>query len=115
MSSMPGYIQVGPTCYRVTTDELDVLRREKELETGLFGYGDHKALIFGISSEAALDVQKETLMHEVLHALFWLVGKPLTTDAEEDVVARLSPLLLDTLQRNPTLVSYLTQTKEEPF
>jgi hypothetical protein len=52
-----------------------------------------------------------TLLHEVVHAIFKIAGLP--NEKEEDTVTRLSPLLLDTLRRNPDLVAYLLGVPDE--
>ena len=59
------------------------------------------------------DVEKETLLHELLHAIIDQTslssdGGPLSSDAEEQVVRTLSPLLFHTLRSNQALTRWLT-------
>jgi len=112
MSRIPTLIDVGPYTYRVVSDELCMLRKEKELETGLYGYTDHLGLEIGIAQTVAVDNQTETLLHEVLHCITRMMGLDWTTEDEEKVIKHLSPLLLDTLRRNPGLVAYLLNQEE---
>jgi hypothetical protein len=58
------------------------------------------------------DVEKETLLHEILHALIDQTalssdGGPLNGDDEEQVVRTLSPLLFHTLKNNAALGRWL--------
>ena len=56
------------------------------------------------------DLKKDTLLHEVVHAILWQTGLQarFDGDSEEEFVRCFSPALLDTLQRNPKFVAYLT-------
>lgn len=51
---------------------------------------------------------RDTLLHEVLHACLFAAAGGMTTDEEERLVASLTPVLLDTLRRNPGLLAFLT-------
>lgn len=61
------------------------------------------------------DKARETLLHEVLHAVIGTARIPPFSaesghgehDSEEAIVSMLAPLLLDTLRRNPELVAAL--------
>lgn len=60
-----------------------------------------------IAERLAERQERDTLLHEVLHGLFGLVGLISDDSEEERIVGTLTPLLLDTLRRNPQLVEYL--------
>ena len=49
------------------------------------------------------------MLHETLHACFMVAGinNRMSDTLEEETINSLSPLLLDTLRRNPGLVAYL--------
>jgi hypothetical protein len=64
-----------------------------------------------LDSRQATDYLAVTLLQEVVHAIFKIAGLP--NEKEEDTVTRLSPLLLDTLRRNPDLVAYLLGVPDE--
>lgn len=54
------------------------------------------------------DGRADTLLHELLHAAWYVAGiTEFTSKQEERVVGALSPLLLDVLRRNPKLVQEL--------
>jgi hypothetical protein len=60
------------------------------------------------------EVAKETLLHEILHAIIDQTalssdGGPLTGDQEEQVVRSLSPLLYHTLRKNPQVFGWLVE------
>jgi hypothetical protein len=60
------------------------------------------------------DVEKETLLHEILHALIDQTalssdGGPLSGDNEEQVIRTLSPLLFHTLRNNAALTRWLIE------
>ena len=84
-----------------------------ELTADLEGYGDTTIAKSRIRVQKGMDVhaERDTVMHEVLHALLENVGlayEMREDDYEEKVVRRLAPALLDLLRRNPRLVQYLT-------
>lgn len=61
----------------------------------------------------APDFERDTVLHEVLHAC---IHKTCLSEMEvwgknheEAIVVALTPILLDTLRRNPKLVQYLTE------
>lgn len=57
--------------------------------------------------------ERDTVLHEILHAVIQTsglkTGTEWTKSQEEFVVAAITPLLLDTLQRNPKLVTWLLE------
>ncbi len=55
------------------------------------------------------DQERDTLMHETLHAIFALTGLDLEQDdaKTESMISRLSPALLDVLRSNPTFTQHL--------
>lgn len=67
-----------------------------------------KIAIHTRGDKASLDQVRDTVLHEVLHAIVGLTGLGETLgEDEESVVGRLSIHLLDTLRRNPKLANYL--------
>ena len=54
------------------------------------------------------DQKADTLLHEVLHAIWEQTPlRSRESDEQEEVVVALAAPLLDTLRRNPRLVEYL--------
>lgn len=63
------------------------------------------------------DQERDTLMHEALHALFALTGLDLEQDdaKTESIISRLSPALLDMLRSNPTFTDHLLGPRERGY
>jgi hypothetical protein len=55
---------------------------------------------------AAVQVQKETILHEMLHAI--LEHTAVAPETHEDIIRSISPLLLHMLQQNLKMVGWLT-------
>lgn len=112
----PEVIQVGPFIYTVQWDheswsaafdatidaaDPDVLRA--------YGMTDQRGSVIYINPNNAETILRETLLHEVMHACQFVAGMPNKAPvAGEEFVTRISPLLLDTLRRNPDLRDYIT-------
>jgi hypothetical protein len=56
-----------------------------------------------VESDQSEDQQADTALHEWLHIMLLMAG----LGHQEEVVNRLSPILLDFLRRNPRAVEYL--------
>lgn len=59
-------------------------------------------------------MEKDTVLHEILHALLDQTGakrrfKEVGSDFEEELVSELTPRLLQVLRDNPVIVRYLTE------
>ena len=103
--SRPRFIQIGSVRYEVAPDELE--------DDGAFGKLLKKGQKILVQRAQAPDCERDTVLHETMHAILFhtgtLSGMNWTSDQEEAIVSAITPLLLDTLQRNPKLVSYLTE------
>lgn len=101
---LPTSVKVGPHPYKVAASD-DVAHATGEDE-GLFGHVDHRACVITIGSDMSLSQSQDTVLHEALHAVLLYLGKD-----DEDLVALITPPLLDLLQRNPRMVEYLVQKR----
>lgn len=114
MEPIPAHVQVGPHRYTVVADAA----KADELNTN-HGQTDNRLARIVIHPGQARTQLRDTLLHETLHAI--LDGAGMANDGvsvslpgdEELVVSRLSPLLLDTLRRNPDLVAVLLEDADE--
>jgi hypothetical protein len=101
---IPTQVTVGPFRYEIQTN--DNVRLD---ENEFYGDVNYKKHVITIHSDCAPSRQAEVLIHEVLHTLIDICGRPLPANREEQLVTVLGPVLLDTLQRNPDLVAYLME------
>ena len=107
---LPAVVEVGPHPYTVTTEELAWLRVFAATNSaGLVGQTDHCLNTITIDPALSPTMKRDTLLHEVLHAVFSATGvsRDLGSEKEEDAINRLTPTLLAVLRRNPELLAYL--------
>ena len=109
MNGPPKTIVVGPFTYSVTFDQAAIDAASVAADTSLRGETDHALLTIVVHPKLAAQQAVETLLHEVLHTVMTVAGitQDFGDDKEEQIVNRTSPLLLDVLRRNPSLVAYL--------
>jgi len=116
-AEMPASVVIGSVTYKVTIDPDEWTRIEHKIQRkGDFGHTQNIEAVISINPEAAPDVQRATLWHEIMHALCMAVmGSPdwrgLGKDKgarEEAVVSLFESPIVCVLRDNPTLVAYLT-------
>jgi hypothetical protein len=109
---IPSSVIVGPFEFAVLCDEVSRLRAQERggATTQLLGNSNVDLLEIVVNETSPHQVQQETLMHEVLHAVVEVAGLAHEWDdeTEENTVRRISPVLLEVLRRNKPLVRYLT-------
>lgn len=97
---LPRSIRVGPFTWTVSYDPflMDAVGETKA-----------EQLTIRLKPGHAPDYERDTLVHELIHAC--LVHSPLELDhdLEEKICLALAPALLDTLRRNPKLAAYLLE------
>lgn len=70
------------------------------------GEWDIRSSTIKYDSAAKLEVQKETVLHEMLHAI--LEHTAVDSEMHEDIIRSISPLLLHMIQMNPKMVTWLS-------
>lgn len=98
----PKTLQVGPYVYKVETNYLaDETMKAAEV------WGDHDIgeQRLRIRSDAGPDCTRDTVLHELLHAIMEVYG--IRPKKEERLIRKLSPAILDVFDRNPELLDYL--------
>ncbi len=100
----------GPTKLHLVGKTYDV-RHESPAAGDRFGECNVDKCRIILSPDHDEQQRRDTLLHEVLHALWGESGLPaigsLTDGLEEVIVRTLTPGLLAALRDNPTLVRYL--------
>lgn len=104
--TIPKSVVVGPHTVTVRSDpDTCLLLRED----GKSGDSLKPQLVIRVDTTCPHTTAADTLLHEVLHHIWDITSLRLgDNEREERVISALSPLLLDVLRRNPTLVTYLT-------
>lgn len=81
-----------------------------------YGRCDLKAQRIAISEGQASDQERDTVLHEALHACFQIAAIQVGSSEEEEAIcSALSPVLLDMLRRSPALASWLLEGGEHPL
>lgn len=116
---LPGIIWVGPHGYRVWRDNARIVEMAR-LRNGVpdCGYTDLSRQEIVLRETLAPGFERETLLHEVLHACAAFVGlsdrtAPEGRYTEEEFIAAIVGPLLGVLQDNPNLVEYLTGAPQQ--
>jgi hypothetical protein len=115
----PSTLRVGPFIYTI-----DVVEGPLKLEDEDESDSDKPSLLMGktithsqkieILAGMPYEVERETLFHEILHAIYSMVGAPDDGDphvGEEKLVQMFSPPIVDIFDRNPELITYMFGTK----
>lgn len=107
---LPTSVEVGPFRYEVSIDPDELAHTCRSEHADLMGHTNHRHLRIVLDVSLAPDMLAETLMHEVLHAVFEVNGlsDEWGAEREEAVVRRTSPMLVEVLRRNPELVAFVT-------
>ncbi len=110
MSELPRSIQIGPLPYSVDGTPEGMMRvKADEASAYVTGYIDYRKLVITVDTQLPFPRTAEALMHEVLHGVLHCAGVNWLIREDEHFVEMVAPMLLDTLRRNPDLVTYLTK------
>ena len=111
---IPASVQVGPYVYTIVADTARIEECEKESREELFGMTLHKSLEIIVQPTAADMVIRETLLHEVLHAVLYNTGiaDRMTEKTEEHLIRALSPALFVLLRDNKNFLGYIVGSDE---
>lgn len=112
----PKTVKIGPTKWKIRTSKKAIrkLRLKLDIEDHLIGHTELKDLTIFIAYDIAPQVQRDTLIHELLHACFAIQGFPPMKDMDEKedqeewVVKNLTSVLHAVIRDNPELIAYLT-------
>lgn len=111
--SAPKGVTIGGRKFQVQLNRapLDEFAIRQGYKDGLFGLTDHTNFTITLNPDNGDGRMKDTLMHELLHALLNLTGldRLLSEDEDEQVANRLAPALLGFLRdkANRAAVDYL--------
>lgn len=75
-----------------------------------YGIYDPSEMAVYLTREMSVERQKNTLVHEALHAMLDIPHTNDNIETEEELVGKLATTLLDFIRQNKALVSYLQET-----
>lgn len=105
----PASVKIGPHRYRITFADARTVRLIDDA-TGSLGECDTKHGVITVDPDQSPTQLRDTVLHEILHAAMALIGVTedpgVDRDAEERIVLRLSPVLLE-LVRDKRLTAWL--------
>jgi Zn-dependent peptidase ImmA (M78 family) len=112
---VPRTVQIGPLQWRISTSLADYSAlMELESDTNAVGFTHLKSLTISIKPDLPPSLERETVLHELIHAIIATQGGVFATtkddEMEEAAVSAITPLLLTTLRGNPKVSQYLLET-----
>lgn len=104
----PATVTVGPYTYDLVMDEPAIDRVSVGDGEDLWGRYQPSSGRILIRPGLPPDLERVSVLHELLHACIEVAGRPCDDDkGEERIVAAVAPALLDVLLRNKPLTTYL--------
>ena len=117
-AARPDYVLIGPHEFEIVWSQSEMLRHARNSRQDRLGQTEIPIQLITIEDGRPRSGMQETLLHEILHALIWEAGitvpenpEASEQDREEKLVGQLSGVLLDCLQRNPLVVSWLSEVE----
>lgn len=97
-------MKIGP--YRYTIKEKNINEYLTEDSEKKLGYTDRDSQRILIQPGQGRDRFVETFLHEILHVC-WEAAGLLGEAEEEDAIRQLSPVLVEVLRNNPSMVQFI--------
>src|SRR5271169_6288999 len=107
-AKMPESVLVGALRYTVSTDPAGFLLVQVPEGDTLYGLTDKSELVIYLNPVCGQDRQKQTLMHEVIHAAWDEAQLDGGKHDEEKIATFLGPMLTRVIRDNPSLIAWLT-------
>ena len=108
----PTFVDIGPFRYRIIWERYvkDVNAHGAVDETMelLSARADHFSLEIHVCDQMHVDVQRKSLLHEIIHACNWITGHG-DASTEEQWVRSMAFPLLEVLRRNPRVTAFLLE------
>lgn len=96
---IPPYVKIGP--YHIRIEQHEGYWNKDDIR--VYGEFDERASIINVDTDASTEVMRETILHEILHAILLMYDRD-----DEGLVRALSPMLLQVMRDNPKLMMALT-------
>lgn len=100
-----------PQTVKVSNHDYLIAWGEIQTDTNEFLYGRTvpRLTVIQINDQVAKSQQRDTLLHELLHAAINETHLKFGEDAEEEVIRVMTPLLLQIIRENPKVVRWLRE------
>lgn len=103
MATLPKRVKVAHYSIPITP-----LSPELAKDLGRFGDFDGHKYVIRMEKGITDDKTRDVLLHELLHAAYWIYGLK-DEDEEERIVTVLTTAMLTMMRDNPKLVNFLTE------
>ena len=96
--TLPNEVEIFGHCYQICFSS--------EMNDEELGRCDQTRQIIFLSKEQGADSLRDTLLHEIIHAVHWLMGLN-DKSTEEEFTARTTTGLRSVMLQNPAVVEYV--------
>lgn len=103
----PKRVRVANVTYNIVIDEVELHKKIIDVDLHLYGYCEVEQANIYIKPGLAPDIERDTLCHELGHAVWSAVGLTEGKRKEEGYLCAFVPTYIDMLNRNPKLRKYL--------
>lgn len=102
LAGFPKRVKVGLHLYRLRS-----VKNITDSSGWLYGRTDRKKTLIEVDPTVSPSQLRDTILHEILHAIIGDQPIALAEDQEELVIRGITPVLLAVLRENPELVAFL--------
>jgi hypothetical protein len=107
MTDLPTKVQIGPYEIEIRCSQIAIDHAHAQSDAYVDGATMIRKGWIAIRPEISDSAKREVLLHEVMHAAWFVAGRRDEKVSDETAISILAPTLLDTLRRNPELAAYL--------
>ena len=109
MIKRPEVVKIGPFLFTIYWDKDRMINAAWEFGSGpLSGHTDKQKLEIIINPEIDIQIQRETLWHEIKHGCYMWVASAIDNPSEEQIIALTTPIELSVLRENKDVLEFLT-------
>lgn len=107
LAVIPKKVRVANVDYKIVVDAVQLHAKAIDIDLRIYGYCDVEQATIYIKPGLALGIERDTLSHELGHAVWSAVGLTEGKHKEEGFLCAFMPTYIDMLTRNPKLRKYL--------
>lgn len=95
----PKAVQIGPLVFSIFFDLDKIKDHNHKEQENVYGFCDYDNVSICISPEVDVQLQRQTLLHEIMHAAIRYVYLMIDSPTEEQIVTLTAPMLMQALQQ----------------